>query len=132
MLTVTATLDARSGTLAIVGDDAADAVTVSIVEARVVVEAADLQTSPTRWAFPAGGVKTIVFRGFGGDDSFTNKTAVRCRAEGGVGNDRLMGGDGADTLLGDAGDDILDGHDGHDFVDGGAGDDIVGFLRSLS
>ncbi|NBT14147.1 MAG: hypothetical protein EBS56_11320, partial [Planctomycetia bacterium] len=63
MLTATATLDARSGTLAIVGDDAADAVTVSIVEARVVVEAADLQTSPTRWAFPAGGVKTIVFRG---------------------------------------------------------------------
>jgi Ca2+-binding RTX toxin-like protein len=68
-------------------------------------------------------VKSILFNGGAGDDSFTNNTAIRSIAHGGAGNDHLTGGRGKDLLEGDAGNDVLDGRSGDDVLDGGAGND---------
>ena len=52
-------------------------------------------------------VTDIVFNGYAGNDSFTNKTAINCEAHGGDGDDKLIGGYGYNYLYGDAGNDNL-------------------------
>lgn len=67
----------------------------------------------------------LVFKGFDGNDSFTNSTALRTFAYGGNGNDTLIGGTNQDVLYGEAGDDYLDGAVGSDSLFGGDGNDLL-------
>ena len=81
----------------------------------------ELQMSP-RWRRT---VTDIVFNGYGGNDTFTNKTAINCEAHGGDGDDTLIGGYGFNYLYGDAGNDTLTGGDFGNDIDGGLGNDTI-------
>ena len=79
-----------------------------------------------RWrSLQARTVSRIDFTGAAGDDSFSNRTAVPSRADGGEGNDTLRGGRGADEFLGGGDADQLFGGMGDDRVDGGDGTDLL-------
>src|SRR3954466_11358343 len=73
----------------------------------------------------AAAVTDIVFNGYDGNDSFTNKTAINCEAHGGNGDDTLIGGYGFNYLYGDAGIDTLKGGDAGNRLDGGLGNDTI-------
>ncbi len=73
----------------------------------------------------APNVTDIVFNGYGGNDTFTNKTAINCEAHGGDGDDTLIGGYGFNYLYGDAGNDTLTGGDFGNDIDGGLGNDTI-------
>lgn len=73
--------------------------------------------------FAAPKVRSIVFRGYAGNDQFTNSTDLRAVALGGEGNDTLTAGGGNDLLIGSIGDDTLNGGGGHDVLLGQAGND---------
>lgn len=73
----------------------------------------------------AAAVTDILFNGYGGNDSFTNKTAINCEAHGGDGDDKLIGGYGYNYLYGDAGNDTLTGSDFGNHIEGGAGNDTI-------
>jgi Ca2+-binding RTX toxin-like protein len=75
--------------------------------------------------YRASAVKQIVFNGLGGNDSFVNLTGIRCRADGGAGEDVLRGGRATDELLGGSENDQLFGNGGNDSLDGGDGDDTA-------
>jgi Ca2+-binding RTX toxin-like protein len=79
-------------------------------------------TNPTTLA---AAVTDIVFNGYGGNDTFTNKTAINCEAHGGDGDDTLIGGYGYNYLYGDAGNDTLTGSDFGNRIEGGAGNDTI-------
>ncbi|HMP78948.1 MAG TPA: calcium-binding protein [Pirellulaceae bacterium] len=73
--------------------------------------------------FNLGSVARILFRGYGGDDHFDNRTSIPSVAYGHAGNDTLLGGKGNDLFYGGAGNDILRGGAGDDELRGGDGDD---------
>ena len=70
-------------------------------------------------------VSQIVFSGNGGNDTFTNLTALPVRADGGSGDDVLRGGSASDKLIGGAGNDQLFGEGGNDTLNGSAGNDMI-------
>lgn len=113
--------DARQGLILITGSDAADVVSVT-QRSRAVVVAVSGAAAKT---FNASQVRTIAFRGLGGDDTFTNNTSIRCTADGGLGRDTLRGGSNSDDLRGGRDGDILLGNGGNDLLFGGAGDDRI-------
>jgi Ca2+-binding RTX toxin-like protein len=126
--------DAKQGVLSLLGTERNDVATISVQGTKVV---ADLKTPSATYhkLFDVATVKSINFKGLGGDDSFTNKSAISSTADGGKGSDtlvggdgkdRLIGGDGNDSLSGGAGDDTLTGMDGDDTLDGGSGNDTEG------
>lgn len=79
--------------------------------------------------FATSSVNKVTFIGFGGDDTFTNDTAIEGLLLGSGGNDTLIGGSGIDVINGGSGDDELHGNDGNDHILGGAGaDEIFGNL----
>lgn len=67
----------------------------------------------------------VVFKGYDGNDYFTNATNRRLFAYGGNGNDVLLGGTSNDQLYGDAGNDSLNGGAGADSLYGGDGNDWI-------
>jgi Ca2+-binding RTX toxin-like protein len=67
----------------------------------------------------------MVFRGFAGDDYFSNQTDTMSTAWGGDGKDYLMGGSNSDVLYGEAGNDVVLGQLGNDVLEGGTGDDYI-------
>jgi Ca2+-binding RTX toxin-like protein len=73
----------------------------------------------------AMSVTEIVFRGYDGNDSFTNATGHRSTAYGGNGDDALVGGSSDDFLFGDGGNDWLQGNGGNDNLYGGFGNDTL-------
>jgi Ca2+-binding RTX toxin-like protein len=82
----------------------------------------------------SGPVKLIVFKGYGGNDKFTNDTPIVCDVDGGEGNDTLIGGSANDTIHGGPGNDTIQGRGGTDFlfgdedndtIDGGDGGDVI-------
>lgn len=73
--------------------------------------------------FRLADVDRLYFRGFGGDDQFSNDTGTRSTIDGGSGDDHLDGGWGRDTILGGYGNDVINGHWGDDDLIGGPGDD---------
>ncbi len=73
--------------------------------------------------FPTSIVDTIRFRGFAGNDRFSNNTSIVSTAYGGDGSDILVGGSSADRLYGQDGNDRLYGRFGNDFLYGGLGAD---------
>lgn len=124
------------GEVTIAGDGANDVGAFTQVDSTTYRASLSGVTSQT---FTSSQVQKIVFIGFGGDDTFTNWTAVESLllgndgvdiltggsgidvVNGGSGNDVLNGGGGADRLIGNAGDDELNGGDGHDRLFGGSG-----------
>jgi RTX calcium-binding nonapeptide repeat (4 copies) len=126
------TLAAATGVLTIEGSNAAERADVKVVNdvsgSRMVQATLNFRNQ----RFAATQVKAIVFRGEGGNDTFTNYTAIASTAYGGTGedvlrggsgNDTLYGGDGNDTLYGGAGNDKLYGDSGNDGLYGGKGND---------
>jgi hypothetical protein len=130
----------HGGLLRIEGTAAADTVQVSAVDANVVVDFNGATST-----FAAAKVKSILFHGEGGNDTFTNNTSIRAvifgdngddkltggsandLIHGGKGNDDIQGGGGNDMLMGELGDDSLSGGSGNDLLQGGNGnDDLAG------
>ena len=79
-------------------------------------------------------IHSIIFKGYGGNDKFTNNVDLPSKAYGGSGDDTLIGGAnvdkfyggyGNDALRGNGGDDTLHGDKGSDNVIGGDGDDTI-------
>lgn len=114
----------RTGLLTIVGTATEDTVVVSRQGGSVVASVTNASGTITQ-SFPAARVRSIAFSGLEGADSFTNDTSVRCRADGGAGNDILRGGRAADVLIGGDDDDQLFGNGGNDTASGGTGDDVI-------
>jgi hypothetical protein len=116
--------DRRTGVVAIVGSEGAEAVEVRQQGPSIVVS---MNSAAGRFSRTLRGssVTRVSFTGLTGDDSFTNRTAIPSRADGGDGNDALRGGRGADELIGGRGGDQLFGGDGTDRMQGGAGDDVL-------
>ena len=128
VLTASIGFDARQGIVAIMGSEAGDVASVSQQGKNVVVSLSGVTVK----TFKASSVKLVDFKGLGGDDSFTNNTAIQSRADGGAGRDTLRGGSGVDDLrggndddrlFGSLGNDVLYGGSGSDTIDGGAGND---------
>ena len=111
----------RTGTLRITGSQSDDGVVVSVRRSQVIVT----QTDAAARVFALGSVRSIAFSGLGGNDAFTNNTAIRSVADGGIGADTLRGGSNQDVLRGGGDSDSLYGNGNDDTIDGGAGDDHV-------
>ncbi|HEY7154958.1 MAG TPA: hypothetical protein VH575_13430 [Gemmataceae bacterium] len=134
------TFSAADGVVTIKGTDAVDTAEVRIVSDSTTnnIPKVEVVHNDITQRFEVGQVKSILFLGEGGDDSFTNHTegrfAIESRAYGGSGNDVLRGGsatdvfyggDGNDSLYGGAGNDRLYGGPGDDHLDGGLGADLL-------
>jgi Ca2+-binding RTX toxin-like protein len=134
VMTAGITFDARRGILSLMGSEQNDTAAISVQGTRLV---ADLKTPSIGYSrvLDVRSVKTINFSGLGGDDLFTNTSAIPCVADGGKGSDvltggsgkdQLLGGDGNDQLFGRGGDDTLTGSTGDDWIEGGDGKDTAG------
>lgn len=121
VLTASIGFDVRQGIISIVGSEAGDVASVSQQGRNVIVSL----TGVTSKTYAASKVKLIDFKGLGGDDSFTNNTSIRSRADGGAGSDTLRGGSGVDDLRGGDNDDRLFGNLGNDILYGGSGNDSI-------
>jgi hypothetical protein len=130
------TFSADTGKVNIQGTDARDTAQVRIVNDATTnnVPKVEVVHNDRVERFDASQVTSIEFYGAGGDDEFTNNTAITSRAYGGSGNDVLRGGsgidvfyggDGNDSLYGGAGNDRLYGEAGDDHLDGGLGGDLL-------
>ena len=128
----------RSGVLYIRGDGSDDVANVWIDNGQVRAMHQHRQPNPgglpgttlvpfQNKTFAPDAVNSISFFGAGGNDSFTNGTAIPARALGGAGQDFLIGGSGNDYLSGGIDDDNLEGRGGNDDLIGGAGDDWYDF-----
>jgi Ca2+-binding RTX toxin-like protein len=117
-------LDPATGVLGIQGSDGNDVAEVRQTGRKIVVTMNSADGSFTK-TVAATSVRSIVFRGFTGDDSFTNLTGIASDADGGGGRDVLRGGRSADRLVGGDDADEIDGNEGDDRLEGGAGDDEI-------
>ena len=130
------TATSAGGVLTILGDDGANAITVSRNAGNLLVNngAVAITGAPATLS----NILTIHISGLGGNDALsldeTNGTLPKASLLGGEGNDTLTGGAGADTLdggtgndllLGQAGNDLLLGRDGSDLLHGGADNDTL-------
>ena len=121
VMTASIGFDTRHGIVSIMGSEAVDVASVSQQGTNVVVSLNGV-TSKT---YKVSQVKLVDFKGLGGDDSFTNNTPIRSRADGGAGSDTLRGGSGIDDLRGGGEDDRLFGNLGNDSLYGGGGSDTI-------
>lgn len=119
-LAVTPGITLVKGVLTINGSDGNDIAEVNQPSKKFVTVALTGVDSKT---YKASDVKSIVFNGLGGDDTFVNNTAIKSKAEGGAGEDTLRGGRSADDLRGGDDNDQLFGNLGDDYIAGGNGDD---------
>src|SRR4029078_4394960 len=102
--------------LVITGTAGDDSATVSVSGKNVVVDFNGVTSTFSK-------VRSIVFKGLDGNNTFVNNTSLPSKAEGGSGNDALTGGAAADAFFGGAGDDRLTGMSGNHRLFGEAGDD---------
>lgn len=71
-------------------------------------------------------VRAIIFKGGSGNDHFINRTNIRLRAEGGLGNDTIYGGiDGFAEIFGGGDNDTLIGTKAGNKIEGGEGNDVL-------
>ena len=131
MMAANLTVNLVGSELQIIGSETADTVTVRLQNGQYVVESNSLAAR----SFASANVTNIYFAGCGGNDTFTNNTALSSKAyggdgldvlTGGSGDDRLYGESGNDALRGGAGNDMLAGDDGDDTLEGGEGNDSLG------
>ncbi|NAS20720.1 hypothetical protein GT755_03365 [Herbidospora sp. NEAU-GS84] len=116
-------------TLFIVGTGDEDIVNVSFFQGALTVDSnsqivvgAGCTTSGTV-AQCSSAVQFLDVSLLGGNDTFTNETALQSAVRGGAGLDVLNGGPGRDGLNGGSDDDILKGNDGIDTANGVGGFD---------
>ena len=126
LYSVTAT--AAGGVLTVLGDNNANAITVSRdLAGNLLVNngAVPILGSPATVA----NTSSVHVSGLGGSDNITldetNGALPAASLSGGSGNDTLTGGAGADTLAGDDGNDLLLGKGGNDTLFGGDGNDTL-------
>jgi hypothetical protein len=133
--------DNLTGVLTINGSNEDDIAKVSVVGTQIKATLDCYSTAPPNLSFfsstkffTASAVKEIKFYGFDGKDKFTNITAKKSYADGGLGDDKLNGGSNADyfvgnygndTMHGGFGNDTLWGSGGHDCISGDAGNDVL-------
>jgi Ca2+-binding RTX toxin-like protein len=119
------------GTMDITGSTLSDVAVVSTINGQIQGRLDQIVYIPSlgvRVVVPVAqkscpGINKIVFRGYDGNDGFTNRTSVASGAYGGSGNDTLTGGAGNDSLWGESGNDTLRGGAGQDRIYGGVHDD---------
>ena len=110
-----ATIILSEGELFLRGGEGADVATISRSGNQVTAALTGAETT----SFPAADVDSILFVGLGGNDRFTNNTAIDSVAFGQAGNDTLVGGSGNDRLIAGSGNDVLRGNAGDDELRGG-------------
>jgi len=122
------TANFAGGVLTVVGDNNANAVTVSRNAAGALLVNNGAVTIAGAAATVAN-TTLINVSGLGGNDNValdeTNGVLPKASLSGGSGNDTLTGGAGADTLKGDEGNDSLLGKGGNDTLFGGGGNDTL-------
>lgn len=116
----TGILKSALGVVTIEGTATDDTSSVSVSGRNVVIT---LNSSSV--IYPTSVVRSLVFKGLDGNDSFSNSTSLPSLALGGNGNDTLSGGNLVDQLFGGAGDDTLNGNAGNDSLNGELGDDTL-------
>ncbi|HEY7428278.1 MAG TPA: CAP domain-containing protein, partial [Gemmataceae bacterium] len=125
------TFSAADGVVTIKGTDAVDTAEVRIVSDSTTnnIPKVEVVHNDRVERFEVGQVKSILFHGEGGNDSFTNHTegrfAIPSTAYGGSGDDVLIGGGGNDVLYGGDGNDRLYGRGGDDKLYGESGNDVL-------
>ena len=129
LFAVTASFDAGTGVLSVVGDDLDNQIVVSRDAAGAIfVNGGAVPIAGDAAATVANTVRMQLLGG-GGDDSISlDETAGALPAAqllGEAGSDTLTGGSGADTLVGHIGDDELRGMGGTDDLQGNEGDDLL-------
>lgn len=115
------TFNSGTGAIVIAGTASADSATISMVDSSTV--RADLNGSQRDFAL--NDVSSVSFYGYGGNDTFTNSSAVVSMVFGGDGDDMLYGGWGADTLNGNNGNDTIYGYGSNDTINGGDHNDTI-------
>src|SRR6476646_7241046 len=99
-------LDSSTGTLTIQGTDTHDDTVLVYVNHRggpysdLLTVALSNINLPRVAAYDPSEVTKIVFYGYGGNDTFDNRTSRPVFADGGAGTDMLLGGSGNDYFLG--------------------------------
>lgn len=111
----------HGGTLLILGDGAADSVTISTRGA--MVEASVNGTVHTGYQISA--VQKIQFNAGDNNDHFFNLTSIPSLVYAGNGSDTIIGGEGRDEIYGGDGNDDLQGNGGFDKIHGGNGNDLI-------
>jgi Ca2+-binding RTX toxin-like protein len=119
-----ATLTER-GTLIVLGDASANAITVTFNDANGTAVAT--RDGESR-SFSAAAVQRIRVEAGGGDDTVLISGPRACTLLGEGGDDTLTGGRRDDSLDGGSGDDVLDGWGGDDFLGGGDGFDTADYF----
>ncbi|MBP3953764.1 hypothetical protein J8F10_00415 [Gemmata sp. G18] len=127
---LTPSFSVSGNNLNIVGTNHADTVYVSVVQKGTFYEIREINSQnplqPQVTYIPVGYVPGIItFRGYDGDDSFSNFTTKASFATGGNGNDSFFGGSDEDEFHGEAGNDRLEGKGGRDRLYGGNGNDTL-------
>jgi Ca2+-binding RTX toxin-like protein len=119
------TAHVQNGTLQIVGDSAADKLSLLPNGDSVAVDVGEDGTID--FNFDRSTFNAINVQAGDGDDVVDAGNGLAqygpLTINGGSGNDTIRGGDGADTLLGGIGDDTIDGNRGDDMAFGGVGND---------
>jgi Ca2+-binding RTX toxin-like protein len=116
------TISFTDGKLLIEGSPSNDTARVSIAGTTLTATLVN-SGKTTQQTYSASSVTKIIFRGYAGNDTFTNQTSIRTDAYGSDGNDTLTGGSGIDYLFGEGGNDVLNGSFGDDILQGGVGND---------
>ncbi len=127
-----------NGNLSIVGDNAANAITLTRAPSGKLLVGANSVINRTGGVPTINNVASITINGLGGNDVITLKEPggplPRVTILGGTGNDTMRSGSGADIInsgpgndkvFGGAGDDSILGGTGNDILSGDAGDDAV-------
>ena len=127
-MSIRATFQPNSKTLALFGDDRSNALVITSDQDGHIL-ANDGGISIRGGVPTTGNTALITASGGDGDDRIildeTNGALPAARLFGGNGEDHLTGGSGDDTLNGGNGNDVLVGGGGNDFLTGGNGDDLL-------
>lgn len=131
---LSASFDAGTGVLTLVGTERNDTIALSPVKAGRTIVNGSVKVSGVAGVSRGQvftGVRSVEIQALGGNDKVTiasglkavDGTALAVLIDAGNGQDVVQGGDGADTILGGAGKDVIRGGRGDDSIDGGGGGD---------
>ena len=126
----------QKGVLHINAGSNATKITVSETDGRLIVRNdGESESDDADWrtaSLDPSTVKSIVFVGSNGDDTFVNETSIPVTASGRAGDDVLLGGAGNDELRGGDGNDTLFAMLGDDLLLGGDGDDVLNAVNGTN
>jgi Ca2+-binding RTX toxin-like protein len=119
--------DPGKGEVYVVGTEGHDTVNVYLEKAGTSGPVVVVTLNGQPMLIPNGsvGVHKVYFKGWSGNDRFSNNTAIASEVDGDSGNDILIGGAGKDVFRGGDHDDWLMGRGGGDDLSGGIGTDLL-------